>query len=302
MYRTAKSLLFQTIAKIEGAYAPSTIRAYKTDFANYITFCESHDQEVFPPNPQILAEFINHLAKKGISSASIRRAIAGISTIYRLNRMPDPSKDPECLIAMKRMHRQLGRGAKQAQGITAAVLEKLISATDNSMRGIRNRALLLVAYDTLCRRSELVSLLIEDVRTMGDSGEKDITILLRRSKTDQEATGRWLHLSERAQNALRAWLTVLGENDGPLFRGIINNCRTTGKLPPGQVNRIYKNTARYAKLDSQVVERISGHSCRIGAAQDLVTSGASLPMIMSRGRWSKCDTVMRYVEHLDHRL
>lgn len=153
---TPRELLDKTVARIEGAYAPSTIRAYKTDFANYITFCENHSQEVFPPNPQILAEFINHLAEKGISSASIRRAVAGISTIYRLNRMPDPSKDPECLIAMKRMHRKLGRAAKQAQGITAAVLEKLISATDNSMRGIRNRALLLVAYDTLCRRSELV--------------------------------------------------------------------------------------------------------------------------------------------------
>ena len=45
-----------------------------------------------------------------------------------------------------------------------------------------------------------------------------------------------------------------------------------------------------------MVGQISGHSMRVGAAQDLLLSGASLPMIMNRGRWSKTDTVMRYIE------
>ncbi len=44
-------------------------------------------------------------------------------------------------------------------------------------------------------------------------------------------------------------------------------------------------------------EGISGHSMRVGAAQDLLNSGASMPIIIQRGRWSKTDTVMRYVEH-----
>ena len=43
--------------------------------------------------------------------------------------------------------------------------------------------------------------------------------------------------------------------------------------------------------------RISGHSLRVGAAQDLLKKGASLPAIMHRGRWSKTDTVMRYLEN-----
>jgi hypothetical protein len=33
---------------------------------------------------------------------------------------------------------------------------------------------------------------------------------------------------------------------------------------------------------------------RVGAAQDLLNSGASMPIIMQRGRWSKTDTVMRF--------
>lgn len=51
-----------------------------------------------------------------------------------------------------------------------------------------------------------------------------------------------------------------------------------------------------SKLDPSVIQQISGHSMRVGAAQDLLLSGASLPMIMNRGRWSKTDTVMRYIE------
>ena len=47
-----------------------------------------------------------------------------------------------------------------------------------------------------------------------------------------------------------------------------------------------------------MIDRISGHSIRVGAAQDLLKSGASMPIIMNKGRWSKTDTVMRYLEEV----
>lgn len=294
----ATSLLLETIDRIQGAYAPSTIRAYRSDFAEFIVFCETQGLEVFPPNPLTLADFISHVSDTGRCSASIRRAVAGISTIYRLSRMPDPSKDPEVIIAMKRMHRKLGRAANQAQGITSDLLDKLLAAIDSSPRGIRNRALLLIAYDTLCRRSELISLQIQDIRTVEKDGTEHTTILLRRSKTDQEATGRWLHLTERAQTALKAWMDILQVDEGPLFRSVSRSSNSTKALAASQVNRIFKRIARNAHVDENLIERISGHSCRVGAAQDLVNSGASLPVIMSKGRWTKTDTVMRYIEHI----
>lgn len=297
---SASEILAQTINRIQGAYAPSTIRAYRSDFSEFIGFCETKGLDVFPPNPLTLADFIAHISEKGLSSATIRRAIAGISTIYRLNRMPDPSKDPEVVIAMKRMHRKLGRAANQAQGITSELLDKLLAAIDGSPRGIRNRALLLMAYDTLCRRSELVSLQIQDIRTVEKDGSEHTTILLRRSKTDQEATGRWLHLSERAQTALNSWLNIFQANEGPIFRSINKELASYKGLGASQINRIFKRIARNAQVDESLIEKISGHSCRVGAAQDLVNSGASLPIIMSKGRWSKTDTVMRYVEHIRH--
>jgi hypothetical protein len=53
-----------------------------------------------------------------------------------------------------------------------------------------------------------------------------------------------------------------------------------------------------AGLDPQIVEKISGHSMRVGAAKPQVSEGASLPLLMTKGRWTKVDTVMRYVEQI----
>ena len=233
------------------------------------------------------------------TSASILRAIAGIASIHKLNRFEDPTKDPDVILEMRRMHRTIGRASKQAQGITAEILEKMLAATEEGNRGARDRALLLIAYDTLCRRSELVSLRIEDVKTIITNGTEKTSILLRRSKTDQNAIGKRLHLNERAQKALQEWLERLSDDRGPLLRGVNRAQKITKVLGAGQINRIYKRLAARANLDEELIEKISGHSMRVGHAQDLVISGASMPQIMSKGRWSKIDTVMRYVEHID---
>lgn len=90
----------------------------------------------------------------------------------------------------------------------------------------------------------------------------------------------------------------LPEGQEHLMVGIDRGGRISlSSLCSGQVNRIFKRMARRAGLEEVVIEGISGHSMRIGAAQDLLNSGASMPIIMQRGRWSKTDTVMRYLEH-----
>ena len=295
----ARKLLQETVQKIEGAYAYSTIRAYKADFGKFIEFCEEHNEGALPALPSSIANFIIELSNDKRSSAGIRRALCGISTIHKLNRLDDPTKDPDVTIEMRRMHRKLGRSSSQAGSINADTLDKLLLATDDSIRGIRDRALLLVAYDTLCRRSELVSLQVKDVKINIKNGIETSSILLRKSKTDQDSTGKWLHLSPRAHLALVEWMKELPEGQEHLMVGIDRGGRIScSSLNSGQINRIYKRIARNTGLDESVIEGISGHSMRVGAAQDLLNSGASMPIIMQRGRWSKTDTVMRYVEHI----
>lgn len=105
-------LLHGTIARIEGAYSPATIRAYFADFAAFITFCELHNQAALPSDPKMVCNYIAHISTPGRSSASVRRTVVGISAIHLLNRMPDPTTDPDVRIAMKRMYRNLGRVTK----------------------------------------------------------------------------------------------------------------------------------------------------------------------------------------------
>jgi site-specific recombinase XerD len=297
----AIKLLQETITKVDGAYAPSTIRAYRVDFQDLIKFCSERNAQALPAQPQLVAEYISKLTNSGRSSASIRRAIAGIATIHKLNRFSDPTKDPDVILEMRRMHRQLGRASNQAQGVTVDLLTQMVLATEGNVRGLRDRALLLIAYDTLCRRSELTGLRIEDIKMSIQDGLEHMSILLRRSKTDQDSNGRILHISADARLALQKWIEALGQVEGPLFRGVDRGQKITKHLGSGQINRIFKRLAHLAHIDPKLIRNISGHSMRVGHAQDLVSAGASLPILMSRGRWTKTDTVMRYVEHLNYR-
>ena len=124
------------------------------------------------------------------------------------------------------------------------------------------------------------------------------SVLLRRSKTDQVGSGQWVHLSTHTTKAVQDWLTTAKIDSGFIMRGLKNKTVITEGLGAGQIGRIYKGLARKAKLSPQVIEEISGHSMRVGGAQDLLTQGASLPQIMVKGGWVKPDTVMRYVERV----
>jgi integrase/recombinase XerD len=78
-------------------------------------------------------------------------------------RLPNPVEDEGVLLAMRRALRNKPRRPKQAYGLTKDLRDKLIAACPDTFIGIRNRAIIAVGYDTLCRRSELVGLRVEDL-------------------------------------------------------------------------------------------------------------------------------------------
>ena len=283
---------------MDGAYAPSTIRAYKEDFEKFTVFCKKYKKSPLPCSPDLIVKFIELLMSQNLTSASIRRALAGIGTIHRLNKKIDPSKDSDVILAMRRMHRQLGRASKQAEPISSDRLKRMIKATDHSIMGLRDEALLMVAYDTMCRRSELVSLMVDDIVLTNHKGSAHASILLRKSKTDSERNGKYLHIQEETWKMLQEWISKGNLKDGYLFRGVTKKGEVCEDLKVAQINRIYKRLAKAAKVDEKTIEKISGHSLRVGAAQDLALKGLSLPIIMTKGRWSKTDTVMRYIEKM----
>jgi site-specific recombinase XerD len=215
-----RNALYLTIRKIEGAYAHATIRAYRVDFLDFIEFCEKQQLPALPSSGDAVATFIESLVQLGKRSSSVRRAVSCIASIHQMNGLADPTKTIEAKLALRRMHRQIGRFSRQALGINEKMLESLLNHTENNLRGKRDRALLLMAYDSLCRRGELVSFRVQDIRrNMIDAlnGSISSAILLRKSKTDQEAYGQWIKLSPRTLQAIDAWIAEAGLQDGMLF-------------------------------------------------------------------------------------
>ncbi len=121
-------------------------------------------------------------------------------------------------------------------------------------------------------------------------------MLLRKSKADQQGSGKWIHLSAETTHALHQWLSTTKINEGLIFRGVRSSGTITDGLCESRISRIYKALARKAGLSEPLVQGISGHSMRVGGAQDLLNVGANLPQIMVKGGWAKTDTVMRYIE------
>ena len=192
------------------------------------------------------------------------------------------------------MHRQRGRRQAQAQGLTWALRKRLMAAPGDGLIDARNRALLAVAYDTLLRRGELVALEVPDIVEDFDGAA---TVLVRRAKGDPEGEGATLYLARDSVALVRAWRERSGVHEGRLFRSL-NRAALGERLDASQVPRIFKAMAKRAGLPAEVVERVSGHSTRVGATQDMVAGGVPMPAILHAGRWKSTAMVHRYGERL----
>jgi integrase len=157
---------------------------------------------------------------------------------------------------------------------------QLIAACPDTLQGKRDRALIAVGYDTLCRRAELVSLRTEDISPLENGA---MTILVRRAKNDPFGDGRYGFLAPPTMQLLIDWLDAAGIKDEFLFRRITGRWIGPDALHPYSVNGTLREAAKKAGLDPNVVAGLSGHSMRVGAAQDLVADGLGILPIMQAG-------------------
>ena len=126
----------------------------------------------------------------------------------------------------------------------------------------------------------------------------DGSLLVRRSKTDGEGRGEIVWVGPDTVRLVSGWLDRSGIEDGKLFRSVSKSGRIGERIDPCQVPRIFKAMAREAGLPEALVRGFSGHSTRVGAAQDMVAAGIELPAILHAGRWKSTAMVNRYGERL----
>ena len=293
----ATQSLQKVLEKIKEAYSPNTIRAYRADFLEFIQFCEERELPSMPANYESVALFVDANVDRGCSINFIKRKISAIGSIHKFSRLPNPVQDIDVQLALRRMARKNGRINKQAYGLNKKLFDDLMQATGDDIFGKRDRALLQLGYASLCRRHELVQLLAEDIKSNEDGS---VLLHQRSGKTDTEKRGRWIYLPPEVWVHVKTWLEAANIKEGPIVRGITRGGRVMSEAyGPGAINRTYKRLARRAGFDEALVAELSSHSTRVGAAQELLRTGASLLQVMQRGGWGLPQSVLKYVKNAD---
>ena len=229
-----------------------------------------------------------------MKSATIRRRIHSLGTIFRLSRMPDPTRDPDVVLALKRMHRRIGRAQSQAYPLTRNVLDRLIKACSRDVTGLRNKVMLNLGYETMRRRSELCSMRFEDV-TVYPNGQ--FCIQLRFSKTDQFGAGAMIPISTDLVELIAQWKKRSRATSGYILRSVNKSGRVGKSLHPASITRILCDLQDRAFGIRRDMPGLSRHSFRVGAAVDMVNRGESLARIMLRGGWKTESTAIRYLRN-----
>jgi site-specific recombinase XerD len=278
-------------AKFDGAFAKNTIRAYRSDFAQYQNWCLQNNLEPIPTTAETMAMYVDYLSQTN-KSATIRRRINSLGTVLKLSKNHDPTKQPEVILALKRMHRKIGRAQEQATPLTKTLLNKLLNNCDNSVMGTRNQVLLRLGYETMRRRSELCAFKFEDINCAPNG--KPI-IRLNFSKTDQYGTGKVLPISEELLNLLKKWKESVGDG-GYILRSINKHGHIGDSLNPASIGNILRTLQKGLKSGSNQ-QPLSGHSFRVGAALDLLEQGEPLEKIMLRGGWQTDSTAIKYLRN-----
>ena len=141
---------------------------------------------------EAIAQYVDYLANVK-KSATISRRINSLGTELKLSKQCNPINQPEVILAIKRMHRKIGRAQQQATPRIKPLLNQLLSNCNNSLRSLRNQVLLRLGYETMRRRSELCTFRFKDI-CQAPNGKP--AIRLNFSKTDQFETRKILLISQ----------------------------------------------------------------------------------------------------------
>ena len=248
--------------------------------------------------PELVAAFLAELAEEGLSVATLRLTKSALAAVHRSTGYQDPTDNEGVRKVMAGIARVNGRPQRQAKPLIETALAA-VKATAMQPRRHRGRAvrgenawaarrrgqvdvaLLSVLRDGLLRRSEAAALRWGEVEIQEDGSAR---LHVRRSKTDPEAEGTVLYIGPEAAEALVAIM--------PEGFAVVDPSTPVFGLSASQIGRRVNAAAKAAGLG----DGFTGHSGRVGMAQDLAAAGVELPALMHAGRWKSSKMPARYTE------
>ena len=272
--------------------SPATRRAYTSQWRVFSAWTEDRGLSSLPADPSVVAAYLTERADSDVSIATVQMSRAAIAAAHLDANLEDPCAHPGVRRTMSGLSRMLAKPALQATPLTSDVAAairatarrprrlpsgRMETEATAERRGLVDIALVSVMRDGLLRRSEASTLVWNDIERMPNGTGR---LIVRHSKTDQTSEGKVLYLSGTAISDLEAirphdpvqgHTRVFSLSSSQIGRRIARSCETAGF--PG----VY-----------------SGHSPRVGMAQDLAASGAELPALVEAGRWESPTMPARY--------
>ena len=260
--------------------APATRRAYRAALRAFSGWCEQRDVVVLPASPEAVSAFLASESDRGLAVATIEQRAAAIRWAHEAQKLDSPTASKLVRATLAGIRRTRGTAPRRKAPATVDRLAAMVSHTDaGSLRGLRDRALLLFGFASAMRRSELVALTVEDL----EPTERGLLVTMRRSKTDQEGRGHQRAIVPGRNpelcpvRALRAWLEAAGVESGSVFRSVGRHGYVGEQLSARTVADVVKASARRAGLDPA---EFGGHSLRAGFVTSAAEKGASADRIM----------------------
>ncbi|MBO9479589.1 site-specific integrase [Shimia sp. R11_0] len=241
--------------------------------------------------------------RKGLSCpapATLNRRIASWCAFHRMRNQPNPFDAPLLRQTRAKARKAMARPPtpKSAHPITKDVLLKLLDAAGSGLRGLRDRAILLLGWASGGRRrSEIVGLNREDVDLSEYDAQGVVWLQLVQTKTTDHGKTPKLVLKGYAARAVVAWIDASGITEGPLFRRITRTDALGQKrLSDAAVSQILKRLLQDAGLDPSYA---SPHGLRSGFLTQAALDGAPLPAAMRLSLHRSAAQAQKYYDDVD---
>ena len=121
--------------RLEGAYAPATMRAYNADIEVYTQWCALRNREPFPGSVETVCAFLTDQGPD-LAPSTVRRRIYAIRKIHQLLRLPDPTHDEDINLIFRRIRRNKVARPRQAKGMTKEYLDQFLAVQPDTPWGL----------------------------------------------------------------------------------------------------------------------------------------------------------------------
>ena len=282
---------------VAAAKSPATLKAYRNDWCDFESWCRDHQLPSLPSTPDTVALYLADRASR-LASGTIARRLTSITKAHQAAGFSDSPASLRRFVVgetLKGIRRTIGTAQHGKAPLLSADIRRIVAARREDMLGLRDAALVLVGFAGGFRRSELAGIYLCDLKLSADG----VVVTIRKSKTDQERTGREVGLPFGASQdtcpvrALRLWPDRAAIREGPVFRSVGRYGHVSRRgLHSDSIGKLLKRAAGRAGLK---VEELGGHLLHAGCVTQAAMNGVREFVIMRQTGHKTIATLRRYI-------